>query len=247
MIRRYPWAGVLAAALCSLGAPAAAQTARTASIEAASDEERRGLSWSEGRAVLAADAALSLGRIDASARLVTTRDSDRHAGAGAAVDLSLGTGWDIGAIRLSAGATGHLFAGARRGMDYVEARAAAGYGYGPLYVTIGVIAAPSQQAIGGSNVYTYASANAGIPGTAFTVLTELGHSSGEVDDAIRAQRLRPGGSYTNWRLGVEHRRGPVTLGMDYVGTDITRGAAVGPFADARHATDRLVGRARFTF
>ena len=247
MIRRYPWAGVAATALCSLSAQAVAQDSRSAGVEVASEEERRGLSWSEGRAVLAADAALSLGRIDASARLVTTRDSDRHAGADAVVDLNIGTGWDIGAIRLSAGATGHLFAGARQGMDYVEARAAAGYGYGPLYATIGVVAAPSQRAIGGSNVYTYASANAGIPGTPFTVLTELGHSSGSIDDAIRAQRLRPGGSYTNWRLGVEHRRGPLTLGVDYIGTDIARDAAIGPFADARHATDRLVGRARFIF
>ncbi len=246
MIWRLKLAGVLSAA-CGFVTPALAQDTRSATVEAMSEEERRGLSWSEGRAAVAGDVRASLGQLDASARAVTLRDSVRHDGADGVVDLALGTGWDLGAVRVRANATGHLFAGARSQMDYVEAGVSASYGYGPLYATLGVVGAPSQTAIGGSNVYVYANANAGIPGTPFTVLAELGHSSGTVRDPVRAERLRPGGSYSNWRLGLEHRRDRLTIGIDYIGTDIARDVNAGRFADHRNASDRLIGRVQLSF
>ncbi len=132
-------------------------------------------------------------------------------------------------------------------MDYVEAGVSASYAYGPLYATVGVIGAPSQRAIGGSNVYVYANANAGIPGTPLTMLTEVGHSSGSVRDPSRVQRLRPGGSYTNWRLGLEHRRNRLTIGVDYLGTDVSRTAIASKFADRRNAGDRILGRVQVSF
>jgi len=249
MIRRH--AVMLGLAAAGLAMPAAGQdipsAGVTATAEVTSDEVRRGLSWSGGRAALAGELRGTVGTIDGTARVVTLRDSPRHAGAGAVVDLTVGTGWDIGAIRLTASTTSHLFAGARGRMDYVELGAAAGYGYGPVYATLGVTVAPSQDAIGGSNVHIHGEANAGIPGTPFTVLAGLGHSSGSVDDPLRARRLRPGGSYMDWRLGVEHRRDRLTFGIDYLGTDIARTGVPGPFADTRHAGDRLVGRAQIAF
>lgn len=231
--------------------PAVAQDVPSAGVtaiaEVTSDEVRRGLSWSGGRAAVAGALRGSLGAVDASVRAVTLRDSPRHAGAEAVVDLTAGTGWDLGAIRLDASATAHLFAGARERMDYVELGATAGYGYGPVYATLGVAVAPSQAAIGGSNVHLRADANAGIPGTPFTLLAGLGHSSGGVTDPLRAQRLRPGGSYLDWRLGVEHRRDRLTFGIDYLGSDVAPANALGRFADAAHAGDRLVGRAQLSF
>ncbi|MEG8058714.1 MULTISPECIES: TorF family putative porin [Sphingomonas] len=249
MIRRVRLAGVLGAASCGLITPAFAQDAGSVTLEVMSEEERRGLSWSEGRAALAGDIRGSRGRLDASARAVTLRNSVRHGGADAVVDLSVGTGWDLGAVRIRTDATGHAFVGARGRMDYVEAGVSASYAYGPLYATVGVIGAPSQRAIGGSNVHVYANANAGIPGTPFTILTELGHSSGSVSDPVRAERLRPGGSYTNWRLGLEHRRDRLTIGVDYVGTDISRtaNATADRFADRRNAGDRIIGRVQVSF
>ncbi|RZL52827.1 MAG: hypothetical protein EOP65_14230 [Sphingomonas sp.] len=231
--------------------PAVAQDVPSAGVtaiaEVTSDEVRRGLSWSGGRAAVAGALRGSLGAVDASVRAVTLRDSPRHAGAEAVVDLTAGTGWDLGAIRLDASAIAHLFAGARERMDYVELGATAGYGYGPVYATLGVAVAPSQAAIGGSNVHLRADANAGIPGTPFTLLAGLGHSSGGVTDPLRAQRLRPDGSYLDWRLGVEHRRDRLTFGIDYLGSDVAPAGATGRFADAAHAGDRLVGRAQLSF
>ena len=237
-------AGALAA---TLAPPANAQLAPAATIEIGSDEARRGLSWTQGRAAASAEGRLSAGPVDGSARIVTLRDSARHDGADVVVDLSLSTGWTLGAVRVQAEGASHLFAGARGGMDYHEIGASAGYGIGPLYATIGTMVAPSQRAIGGSNVYLYAAANAGIPGTPFTVLTRLGRSSGKVDDPDRARRLRPGGTYVDWRLGIENPRDALTLGLDYIGTDIDRDRPSGRFADLAHSGDRLVGRVQYAF
>ena len=247
MIANLTRAGMLGVAGWALVTPAVAQNARSASVEVMTDEVRRGLSWTEGRAAAAGDVRVSLGPIDASARAVTTRGSARHDGADAVVDLVVGTGWDLGAVRIRTDAIGHAFAGARGRMDYVEGAVSASYAYGPLYATVGVIGAPSQRAIGGSNVYVYANANAGIPGTPLTMLAEVGHSSGSVRDPSRVQRLRPGGSYTNWRLGLEHRRDRLTIGVDYIGTDVSRTATASRFADQRNAGDRIVGRVQVSF
>ncbi|WP_244185406.1 TorF family putative porin [Sphingomonas aurantiaca] len=114
-------------------------------------------------------------------------------------------------------------------------------------MTLGAIGAPSQRAIGGSNVYAYANANAGIPGTPFTVLAEVGHSSGSVRNPNHAERLRPGGDYTNWRLGLEHRRDRLTVGVDYIGTDVSRSGEASRFADRRNAADRLIGHVQLSF
>lgn len=247
MIRTLTWVGAIGAASCGLIAPVSAQTNPALSVEAMSQEVRRGLSWSEGRAAVAGAGDVSMLGIDASARIVTLRGSDRHGGADGVADLSLGTGWGLGGFRLQATATGHLFSGARGKMDYVELGGSASYAIGPLYASVGAIAAPSQHAIGGSNIYTYASANAGIPGTPFTILGKVGHSSGSVDDPDRAARLRPGGDYTNWRLGLEHRLNHLTIGVDYIGTNVARADAIGPFADAGHAGDKIVGRVVLSF
>lgn len=246
MIRGVKLAGMLGAATCGLVTPAFAQNVRSATLEVMIEEERRGLSWSEGRAALAGELRVALGRFDASARTVTTRNSARHDGADAVADLAVGTGWNLGAVQIRTEAVGHVFAGARTKMDYVEAGVSASYAYGPAYFTLGAIGAPSQRAIGGNNVHVYANANAGIPGTPFTFLAEFGHSSGSVRDPVRAERLRPGGNYRNWRLGLEHRRDRLTIGFDYIGTDIPDGNAK-RFADRRNTGDRIIGHVQMSF
>jgi hypothetical protein len=237
----------LAAGALLATTPAMAQIATSAGVEATTDENRRGISWSEGRASIAGDATVSGYGLDLTARVAALRGSDRHGGADAVADLTLGSGWDVGAVRLRAQGTAHIFGGARGNMDYAELGGSASYTYGPADLTAGAIWAPEQRAIGGSNLYLYANASAGLPGTPLTAIAGLGHSSGTVSDPVRAQRLRPGGDYTDWRLGVEYRRDRLTLGVDYVGTDVTRADAFGAFADAGHAGDRLLGRVRFDF
>jgi hypothetical protein len=131
-------------------------------------------------------------------------------------------------------------------MDYGELGVAAFYALGPVALDAGADYAPRQAAIGGSNLYLSAGAAVGIPGTPLTVSMSVGRSTGDTVDPARAARLRPQNRYHDWRIGVEHVRGAVSLGLDYVGTDIDA-PSLSRFADVRHAGDRLLARARVVF
>lgn len=239
---------LLPLALAAVAAvPAQAQDATNFGVEVASDERRRGLSWSEGDAAVAADAFVARGAIEAGVRVVSLRDSARHGGAEAVADLELGATTDLGPIRARGYLVTHLFAGAAGKMDYAELGASASYSLGPLQVNAGAIYAPDQSAIGGSNLYLNLGASAGVPATPFTLFAGIGRSTGDTEDRLRAARLRPAGDYTDWRIGVEYVQAPFTFGVDYVGTDIREEAIASPFADIRNSGDRLLGRARISF
>ncbi|MBJ6122453.1 hypothetical protein JAO74_11690 [Sphingomonas sp. BT553] len=223
------------------------QPSPTGGVEIATDERRRGLSWSDGDAAISADLAVPVAGLIATGRVVSTRGSDRHGGADAVTDLSLGSERDVGPVIVRLRATGHLFIGATGGMDYYELGIGGRYTLGPMLFDAGIEYVPSQRAIGGDNVYLRAGVSAGIPATPFTISAGIGHSTGGTDEPARAARLRPTGDYTDWRLGIDHVRGPVTLGIDYVGTDIDRSRAALPFADRSNSGDRLLARARLSF
>ncbi|WP_137864781.1 MULTISPECIES: TorF family putative porin [unclassified Sphingomonas] len=229
-----------------LGGAAHAQNI-SGGVELATDESRRGLSWSGGRAVASADGLMTIGAADASVRIVSMRNSPRHAGADAVADLELGIATDAGPFRLRGHVAAHLFTGARERMDYVELGARGSYSLGPLQLGAGAVYAPSQSAIGGDNLYLFASANAGIPATPLSASATLGHSTGSTDDPVRAARLRPLGDYTDWRLGMEYNQFPFTIGLDYVGTRFARHASISPFADPGNSGDRVVARVRLAF
>ncbi|WP_448661908.1 TorF family putative porin [Sphingomonas sp. CJ20] len=235
-----------ALALAAFAAPAHAQSLPSGGVEIATDENRRGLSWSQGRVSPSADLSLGLAGFDLSSRVVDTRDSVRHGEAAAVADLEIGRSFRAGGFELRGHATGHFFIDARGKMDYWELGGSAAYSLGPLRAQAGLVYAPDQNAIGGDNLYLYADARAGIPATPFSVSAGIGRSSGSTDDA-RAARLRPTGSYSDWHVGIERSLLGFTLGLDYVGTDIDRRAGTSPYADARHAGDRVIGRARLAF
>ncbi len=238
---------VSAAALALFSGVTAQAQSLSGGVELATDESRRGLSWSGGRVAASADAQVSLGIADASVRIVSTRDAPRHAGADAVADLELGAATDAGPFRLRGQVIAHLFTGARERMDYFELGARASYTLGPLQLGAGAVYAPDQSAIGGDNLYLFASANAGIPATPLSASATLGRSTGSTEDPLRAARLRPLGDYTDWRLGLEYNRFPFTIGLDYVGTSFEHRTSGSPFADLGHNGDRVVGRVRLAF
>ena len=239
----------MAAALVALTAamPAAAQVSLGAGVDAATDERRRGLGWSGGDASIGADVQARTGIFEARARVSALRGSVRHGGADAVTDLQIAAGWDFGPIRARAKAVQHLFSGTTGKTDYAEAGVDASYSLGPAQVSAGAWWAPDQAAIGGSNLYLYATGNVGIPATPLTLVGAIGRSSGHVDDPQRAARLRPAGRYTDWQVGVEHVTGPLTLALDYVGTDVDEDAVVSAFGDRRNSGDKILARARLSF
>lgn len=228
------WLGALT--LAGHAVPAAAQFAAGPSVtlEVASDERRRGLSWSDGdpvlRAGLSAPVADGLS-LDATA--VTLRGSRRHGGADAVIDLGptfvrqVGGGW-----RLSAQGRYHLFPGASH-QGYGEVGAGAGFLIGPASLDLFAGYAPRQSAIGGDNLHVSATAAAGIPGTPFTVSARVGRSSGDSDDPLRAARLRPASAYWDHGFGIDYLSGRWSAGLRYADTDIAPGTA-------DHAGARLV-------
>ncbi|WP_245829266.1 TorF family putative porin [Sphingomonas dokdonensis] len=243
-----PLAIIMAAASCAAALPALAQTGLGASVELATDERRRGISWSDGE--LSPAASVNVGvpfGLDLDARVTATRGDPRHGGADAVFDLTGGFTRDIGSgLRVNGFATGHLFAGAAEALDYAELGLGASFALGPGEVGLDARYAPDQRAIGGDNLWVGARARVGVPATPFTFNASLGRSTGSVDDPRRAARLRPGGDYTDWSLGVDHITGPVSVGLLYTGTDI--GAVTpSPFANARDTGDRVTARLAISF
>jgi uncharacterized protein (TIGR02001 family) len=243
-------APVLAAlSFVGVAAPAIAQSSIDGRVEVTTDDRRRGISWSDGKPTAAAGLTLGLpAGFDIGARVSGTRRDPRHGGADVVIDPTLGYRRDLGGgFRLDAFAQGHVFAGGLGGLSYGEGGVDVGFLLGPAELIGEARYAPDQAAIGGDNLYLGARTRIGVPATPYTVTASIGRSSGSVDDLIRAARLRPDGRYANWSLGVERVTGPITLTVEYTGTDIADGAAVSRFANRRDAGDRLAARAAFSF
>jgi hypothetical protein len=210
-------------------------------VEGTTDEVRRGLSWSDGEVSASTDAYIGFAGLDASGRVAALRKSDRHANADVVADLALGKDWDLSGFTLRTEAIGHVFGGADASMNYAELGLGVRYSIGPLQVGANATYAPNQWAIGGDNLYVRANVLAGIPAFPVSVAASVGHTTGGADNVVRATRLRPVGDYTDWKLGLEYIQFPITVGLDYIGTDIdTSRPVASPFADLRHAGDRLV-------
>ncbi len=232
---------LIAAAVLALAGGAAADAAVSGGIEVTSDARRRGISWSRGRVVPAVWADIARDALSLATTATATRGSRRHGGADAVIDVAPRYTRDLGAWRLAAGPTAHLFTGAD-GQDYVELDAAAGWSIGPLRLTGAASYAPRQRAIGGDNLYLTLRADAGIPGTPWTIAAGIGRSTGTTRAPIRANRLRPGGGYDDYRLAIEHVRDRFTMGGALTATSI--GSRATALADGDHGT-RLTAFVRF--
>lgn len=221
--------------LCAVPALAQYQRGVAATIEGASEERRRGLSWSDGdpvvRATLSAPLADGIG-VEATA--VSLWGSDRHGGADAVIDLGATYSRQIGGWRLSAETRYHLFPGAS-GQGYGDIGAGAGFAIGPASLDLFASYAPRQGEIGGDNLYISASSAMGIPGTPLTLSAHVGRSSGTVRDPARAARLRPDGAYWDHGVSIDYLRGRWFAGLRYADTDIDA-------PGARHAGASLIAR-----
>ena len=238
------------AALAVLASTTAAhaQVRPHVSAEATTDERRRGISWSDGEGALAASARLDFSNgFDLGVRALSTRGDPRHGGADAVIEPTLGYSQLVGGFRLDAFATGHVFTNGDGPLDYYEGGASANYTLGPAQAGIEARYAPSQDAIGGSNLYLAARARVGVPLTPFSFTASAGRSSGDVNDPVRAARLRPDNTYYDWSFGVQHATGPLVVTVEYTGTDIDNTRALSPFAARSNAGDRIAARAALSF
>ncbi|WP_420146366.1 TorF family putative porin [Sphingobium sp.] len=237
---RMAWLGAIL--LTGHALPAAAQYASgpTFTVEASSDERRRGLSWSDGDPVVRATASVPVAdglSLDGAA--TSLWGSPRHGGADAVVDLGANYAKQLGGFRLTGEGRYHLFPGASH-QGYGEVGAIAGFAIGPASIDLAARYAPRQSAIGGDNLYLSAGGAFAIPGTPLTLSSHVGRSSGDVRDPLVARRLRPGGGYWDYGVAIDWYRGRWSAGVRYADTDIDA-------PDSLHAGATLVSRVGFSF
>lgn len=116
--------------------------------------------------------------------------------------------------------------------DYIEPRASLSYAIGPAELTTGVSYAID--ALGqGDNVYVYSDIAVGVPSSPVTLTGHIGYTDGPL-------ALVADGDAIDWSLGARAAFGPVTVGLNYVDTDIP-----GPFND--NADSTVVGSIGVSF
>lgn len=189
-------------------------------VEATTDLRERGLSWSDGKAAVAVSGSLPLTYdLVFDLEAATLRGSPRHGGADVGLTIAPRYRLTSGGWGFNAGIRGNVFVGGS-GMDYVELTGEVDHTIGPARLLAAIDFAPSQKAIGGRNLHVEVQASAGIPGMPLTVYGGVGHTTGPSNDRERAWRLRPGGDYTDYHLGIEHSRSNLSFGLRYSDTSI---------------------------
>ncbi len=194
-------------------------------LETASDERRRGISWSDGAPVLRATASLPVtSSLTLDAGATSLWGDNRHGNADAVLDLSARYTIEAGAFQIGALGSYHLFPGSS-GMGYGEVGANLGYRIGPVMVDLFSRYAPEQSSLGGDNLVFGSGLALGIPQTPLTLSAHVARSSGTSEDPIRSRRLRPDGSYWDHGIALDYYRGRWSAGLHYSNSSIRQDAA----------------------
>ncbi len=136
----------------------------------------------------------------------------RYGGARIEVDLSAGWRRSLGPVDIDLGGMVYLYPDGN-GVNYGEIYGFVGKTIGPAELRAGVIYAPSQRNIGGTdNLYLTSEASLGIPGTPITLTGRLGYEDGAFGGVD--------GTKWDWGLGGAYNAAPFTIGLQYVDTDV---------------------------
>jgi hypothetical protein len=236
---------ILILTLVATAGPAAGQTL---DLGIETDRRKRGLSDSSGAASASARIGVDpLPGLNLSAEVALLRESPRHGGATAGIDLIALYRFGQGPVALDFGMMGHLYSGAMADLDYGELHAGASFTLGPASIGASASYAPSQSAIGGDNLYLLAGGDIGLPGSPLTLRGHVGRSNGIVHDPARALRLRPGGAGWDWSIGADYMRGPILLGVTYGAASMARPIPEIPFADRYHSGAVFAARLGYRF
>lgn len=155
-------------------------------------------------------------------------------GANMELDLIAGYKADLGSGTLDVGLTWYMYPGGADDTDFAEVYAKLSGTIGPATLLAGVAYAPEQEALGNfsatpesrgqkqDNLYLWGDAGIGIPNTPVTAKAHLGYSHGNPGLGPNGTSVAPTGEYWDWLIGADVALGPVTLGVAYVDTDISR-------------------------
>ena len=153
------------------------------------------------------------------------------------LDLFAGYAMPVGNLTLDAGLTWYMYPGGASNTDFAEPYVKLSGTAGPVNLLAGIAYAPKQQALGNysntprsfgqkqDNIYLWGDADAAIPGTLLKIKAHLGYSDGNPGLGPNGTSLAPTDKYLDWMLGADVAVGPLTLGLSYVDTDISRADA----------------------
>ncbi len=144
-------------------------------------------------------------------------------------------------VTLDVGVTYYMYPGGADKTDFFEPYAKVSGSLGPASLTAGVAYAPAQEALGRwyftgadaaagvyndpgdkeDNLYVWVDASTAVPRTPFTAKAHVGFSDGNRGLGPNATSVAPTGKYFDWMVGVDTTFKNLTLGVSYVGTDIS--------------------------
>ena len=156
-------------------------------------------------------------------------------GANMELDLIGGYKLPVGGGTLDVGLTWYMYPGGADKTDFAEPYVKLSGTAGPVSLLAGVAYAPKQEALGNfsntpqsrlgdkeDNLYVWGDASAALLGTGATVKGHIGYSDGNPGLGPNGTSVAPTGKYWDWLVGADYVLGPVTLGVAYVDTDITK-------------------------
>ncbi|MFS0773527.1 TorF family putative porin [Sphingomonas sp. 1P08PE] len=174
-------------------------------------------------------------------------------GANMELDLIAGFKLPVGGGTLDVGATWYMYPSGFNNTDFIEPYAKLSGTVGPVALTAGVAYAPKQEALGAwssngtiaanvdydngtgydnpgdknDNLYLWGDVSSAVPDTGLTLKGHIGYSNGNKGLGPFATSVAPTGEYFDWLVGADYtiKGTPLTVGVAYVDTDISRADA----------------------
>ncbi|BEV00213.1 TorF family putative porin [Novosphingobium olei] len=189
-------------------------------------------------------------------------------GANMELDLIAGYKKTVGNATIDVGATWYMYPKGFDNTDFIEPYIKVSGTTGPVTLTAGVAYAPQQEALGAwyatgadaaagvytnpgdknDNLYLWGDAAAGVPNTGLTLKGHIGYSKGNKGLGPFATSVAPTGEYWDWLIGADYAIAgtPLTVGVAYVDTDITKEKAAylqPSFSRGQDGTGSIAGAA----
>ncbi|MCP3735795.1 TorF family putative porin [Sphingomonas sp. RP10(2022)] len=245
----YPVAATLAAVIAL---PAAAQETAppkavtvTGSVALVSDYRLRGVSQTDEEAAIQGGITIAHeSGIYVGAWASNLAGWGTFGGSNMELDLIGGYKVPVGGGALDVGLTWYMYPGGASKTDFAEPFAKLSGTIGPVNLLAGVAYAPKQQALGkyynsgaayatgipnnpgkkNDNLYLWGDFSSAVPNTPLTAKAHIGYSSGNSGLGPNGTSAAPTGKYWDWMLGADYaiKGTPLTLGIAYVDTDITK-------------------------
>lgn len=156
---------------------------------------------------------------------------------GANIELDLFGGYKFefeNGMAIDAGLLWYFYPGGADDTSFAEPYVKVSGTVGPASVLAGVAYAPKQKSLGNfsatpqsrgqkeDNFYIWGDVSGTFPGTPVILKAHLGYSDGNPGLGPNGTSVAPTGKYLDWLIGADVPVGPVTLGVAYIDTDISR-------------------------